>query len=424
MTIPSGAASVPLLYICEIHAGQQGVIVVQPSGTPYPNTQAQYNSEAQTATSADIAAGQAAASGFHATTTPGPDGITIWHAAAGLSPPESATLGLSPQNAATVGYSASGSATMAVVGPGQLRVTVSVSGLPAGSTHPDHIHYGTCSSNGGIAYSLDDLVADSSGNATATTVVSGPPNLAIPSAGWFVNVHNGPTLSTSSGATSVACGDVTFANWSVMRFLPDSLDVHVGDQVVWTQLAPQEVHTVTFLSGQPAPANPFAPPSGGPDYNGTTLTNSGPLFPFQTYSLTFTRPGTFSYTCLLHDQLGMDATVTVSPGYALATASGGVATFNMAPNGAIVGPPLNKPVVGMAATPDGKGYWLVAADGGIFNFGDAAFYGSMGDVHLNKPVVGMAATADGGGYWLVAADGGIFSLGDAAFHGSMGAIPL
>ena len=39
---------------------------------------------------------------------------------------------------------------------------------------------------------------------------------------------------------------------------------------------------------------------------------------------------------------------------------------------------LNQPIVGMAATPDGKGYWLVAADGGIFTFGDAGFYGSTG----------------------------------------------
>ena len=34
------------------------------------------------------------------------------------------------------------------------------------------------------------------------------------------------------------------------------------------------------------------------------------------------------------------------------------------------------PVVGMASTPDGQGYWLVAADGGIFTFGDAPFDGS------------------------------------------------
>ena len=43
----------------------------------------------------------------------------------------------------------------------------------------------------------------------------------------------------------------------------------------------------------------------------------------------------------------------------------------------------------MAATPDGKGYWLVASDGGIFAYGDAHFYGSTGDSHLNMPIVGM-----------------------------------
>jgi hypothetical protein len=85
---------------------------------------------------------------------------------------------------------------------------------------------------------------------------------------------------------------------------------------------------------------------------------------------------------------------------------------------------LNRPIVGMAATPDGRGYWLVASDGGIFSFGDAAFYGSTGSLRLNQPVVGMARTPDGRGYWLVATDGGIFSFGDAGFHGSTGSIRL
>ena len=71
---------------------------------------------------------------------------------------------------------------------------------------------------------------------------------------------------------------------------------------------------------------------------------------------------------------------------------------------------LNKPVVGIAATPDGGGYWLVASDGGVFSFGDAHFFGSMGGRHLNQPIVGITPTPDGGGYWLVASDGGIFSL--------------
>jgi hypothetical protein len=45
----------------------------------------------------------------------------------------------------------------------------------------------------------------------------------------------------------------------------------------------------------------------------------------------------------------------------------------------------------MASTPDGKGYWLVASDGGIFAFGDAAFAGSTGSLTLNKPIVGMGS---------------------------------
>ena len=39
---------------------------------------------------------------------------------------------------------------------------------------------------------------------------------------------------------------------------------------------------------------------------------------------------------------------------------------------------LNQPIVGMAPTPSGNGYWLVARDGGVFCFGDAKFYGSTG----------------------------------------------
>ena len=105
-------------------------------------------------------------------------------------------------------------------------------------------------------------------------------------------------------------------------------------------------------------------------------------------------------------------------------ADGGVFSFGDAAfRGSMGDVRLNAPMVGIAATPDGRGYWLVAADGGVFSFGDAAFHGSMGDVRLNAPMVGIAATPDGRGYWLVAADGGVFSFGDAAFYGSIGNDP-
>ena len=70
-------------------------------------------------------------------------------------------------------------------------------------------------------------------------------------------------------------------------------------------------------------------------------------------------------------------------------------------------------IVGVAPTPDGNGYWLAGADGGVFSYGDARFFGSMAGHALNKPIVGIVASADGNGYWLIGADGGVFAFGDA-----------
>ena len=139
---------------------------------------------------------------------------------------------------------------------------------------------------------------------------------------------------------------------------------------------------------------------------------------------TATSHGSMSGSHLNAPIVGMAATPD-GGGYWLVASDGGIFSFGDATfDGSMGGSHLNAPIVGMAATPDGGGYWLVASDGGIFSFGDATFDGSMGGSHLNAPIVGMAATPDGGGYWLVASDGGIFSFGDAGFDGSMGGAPL
>jgi hypothetical protein len=122
----------------------------------------------------------------------------------------------------------------------------------------------------------------------------------------------------------------------------------------------------------------------------------------------------------------------------------------------------SKPVVGIAGTSDGKGYWVADADGTVWNFGDAKklrfpvnpaspivgivgvgtngyvvvaanggvfayggarFHGSvpgiLGAKKLAAPIVGIGATPGEHGYWLAGADGSIFSFGNAKYHGTV-----
>lgn len=82
-----------------------------------------------------------------------------------------------------------------------------------------------------------------------------------------------------------------------------------------------------------------------------------------------------------------------------------------------------------AASSRGDGYWLFAADGGMFSFGGAQFHGSLGDGRctqvdpdLYEPGTyqtcsDMAATPSGDGYWLVDWDCNVSAFGDAPFLG-------
>jgi plastocyanin len=110
---------------------------------------------------------------------------------------------------------------------------------------------------------------------------------------------------------------------TVTAYFPDTVSIHVGDTVHWQRNA-NEIHTVTFLAGTPLPplnvphsgppsplmrnpvvAFPTAPANG--QYDGTTYANSGIFGPdpqvfqgVQSFDLTFTKPGTYSYVCGVH----------------------------------------------------------------------------------------------------------------------------
>jgi len=101
---------------------------------------------------------------------------------------------------------ASGSAQLHIES-GKLVVTVHVSGLEPGSTHPEHIHTGSCANQGAIVHPLANLIADGSGSATVTTTIASVSS--IPSSGWYVNVHRGVNLNSPIDFDPIACGDVT-----------------------------------------------------------------------------------------------------------------------------------------------------------------------------------------------------------------------
>jgi len=148
--------------------------------------------------------------------------------------------------------------------------------------------------------------------AAAVGLASGPVAVAAPRAPaqaqtWHVQAGTG-TVDNSV---------------ATLQFYSSSITVNVGDSITWTTVA--DAHTVSFLSGAPAPA-PIDPaaqaPSGGNTYDGTGIVSSGIILPGPpapagsggpptSYTLTFTAPGTFVYDCLIHP--GMQGSVTVQP---------------------------------------------------------------------------------------------------------------
>ena len=109
-------------------------------------------------------------------------------------------------------------------------------------------------------------------------------------------------------------------------------------------------------------------------------------------------------------------------GYYMVASDGGIFAFGDAQFvGSMGGRPLNAAVQSLVPNPNGPGYWLVASDGGVFAFG-APFRGSMGGAALNAPVTGMVPY--GNGYLMVARDGGVFDFSNLAFSGSLGSSGL
>lgn len=100
---------------------------------------------------------------------------------------------------------ASGTAQLALSGS-TLTVKLTLNGLQPHSSHAAHIHAGTCQSQGAVIYTLSNVVAGATGNASETTTIKNVKS--IPASGWYVNVHYGTNIATQTGFNPIACGNV------------------------------------------------------------------------------------------------------------------------------------------------------------------------------------------------------------------------
>jgi hypothetical protein len=122
-------------------------------------------------------------------------------AAVASSPTPSSTFTMGSMNAS--GVTGTG---QVYKGVGSFVVSIQLNGMKAKSSHVSHVHIGSCAKPGAVAYALLQVIADSSGNATATTTV--PEYFSMPATGWYVNVHEGEDLTEAEYLPSISCGDL------------------------------------------------------------------------------------------------------------------------------------------------------------------------------------------------------------------------
>ena len=76
---------------------------------------------------------------------------------------------------------------------------------------------------------------------------------------------------------------------------------------------------------------------------------------------------------------------------------------------------LRAPITCSASTSDRHGGWLIGADGGVFCWGSAGFFGSIPGrfpkAVLAAPIIAIEVASDDKGYTLIGSDGGTFPFG-------------
>jgi hypothetical protein len=324
------------------------------------------------------------------------------------------------------------------------------------------VDVGNCSLTAHVAEGTDYTSADGSAQSfTVSPATASTPTMTnLPNGASFggsfvasISTNGDGTKSVTSNSTGVCVVASNGLTVSYVGVGTCSLTAHVA---AGTEYAAADGSAQTFSVGRATPSSPSIAniPSGATEFASfvatvaTTGDGKGSVTSESTGVCTVGPDGvTVTFvgfgTCTLIASVaqgahylggtGVTQSFPVNPaarGYWLVGSDGGIFSFGAAGfYGSMGGIPLQRPVVGITPTASRNGYWLVASDGGIFSFGDSSYYGSIPGIglhpagsglpdSLDAPIVGMVPSTSGHGYFMVASDGGVFAFGDARFAGS------
>ena len=323
------------------------------------------------------------------------------------NPPGSGTYG----GSFTADVATNGDGTKSVTSNSTSVCTVGGDGLTV-----TYVGLGTCSLTSHIAQGTNYLAGEGSAQTfSVARATPAPPTISnLPATAIYGNNFTAVLASQGDGAPSV-----TSTSTNVCTVGPDNLTVtfvgigtcslasHVAQGTDY--LASNGSGPQTISVGLATPMTPVVIniPSGATEFGGfvaSVFTNGDGGTSVASISAAVCTVGSDGHTVSFVGFGVCTLTASVAQGAHFFGATGNTQSFP----------------VGPAA----RGYWLVGSDGGIFSFGGASFFGSMGSTPLQRPVVGITPSASRTGYWLVASDGGIFSFGSSSYYGSIPAVGL
>lgn len=95
-------------------------------------------------------------------------------------------------------------------------------------------------------------------------------------------------------------------------FLANEIWIHAGDNITWTFVPVNEIHTVTFLMpGQVRPSFGACVTPSGSSFDGSSCVSSAPSANGAKYSVTFPTAGNYKLVCLVH--ANMNGAIHVLP---------------------------------------------------------------------------------------------------------------